>query len=87
LRGLVLDSARGREGTSDDADEVTLSRKGAKRRTHARKLRSTGTKVKPRVGRMRAARSSPEKQLRRELAEAREQQTATLEVLHLKFSR
>src|SRR4029453_19160847 len=35
------------------------------------------------VGRMRAARSDLEKQLRRELAEAREQQTATSEVLRI----
>src|SRR5215831_16881131 len=32
-------------GTSDCADEVTLSHKGAKSPTRARKLRSTGTKV------------------------------------------
>src|SRR2546429_5840711 len=33
-----------RKGTSDCADEVTLSRKGAKSRTHGRKLRSSATK-------------------------------------------
>ena len=32
------------EGTSGYADEVTLSRKGAKSRTHGRTLRSKGTK-------------------------------------------
>ena len=65
------------------APEVTLSRKSAKRRTHAHKLRSTRTKMRTRVGRMRAAHSDLEKQLRRELAEAREQQTASSEVLQI----
>jgi len=63
---------------------VTLSRKGAKSRTHSRKLRSTGTKVRTRIGRGRNAFIELEKQLEartRELAEAREQQTATSEVL------
>jgi two-component system NtrC family sensor kinase len=60
-----------------------LSHKGAKRRTHARKLRSTGTKIRTRVGRTRASRCDLEKQLRRELAEALEQQTATSEVLQV----
>ena len=35
----------GRKGTSDCADEVTLSRKGTKSQTRGRKLRSTGTKA------------------------------------------
>jgi predicted component of type VI protein secretion system len=65
------------------ADEVTLSRKEAKSRTRSRKLRSTGTKARTRVGRMRATRSDLEEQLRRELAEAREQQAATSEVLQV----
>ena len=78
-------------GTSDRAYEVTLSRKEAKSRAHARKLRSTGTKTTTRVGRLRKPRADLEQQLkkyRRELAEAREhlaealeQQTATSEVL------
>ncbi len=63
-----------RKGTSVCADEVTLSRKGAKSRTHGRKLRSTGTKVKTRVRRIPEARAALEKKLEartRELAEAR----------------
>ena len=50
---------------------------------NARKHGSTGTKAKTRVGRMRATGSDLEEQLRRELAEAREQQTATSEVLRV----
>ena len=50
---------------------------------NARKHGSTGTKAKTRVGRMRATSSDLEEQLRRELAEAREQQTATSEVLRV----
>ena len=67
------------------ANEVTLSRKGAKSRTHGRKLRSTGTKAGRRV----IGSNSPtelQKQLAartRELAEAREQQAATSEVLQV----
>jgi GAF domain-containing protein len=67
------------------ANEVTLSRKGAKSRTHGRKLRSTGTKAGRRV----IGSDSPtelQKQLAartRELAEAREQQAATSEVLQV----
>jgi chromosome segregation ATPase len=53
-----------RKGTSDGADEVTLSRKGAKSRTDARSLRSTGTKAKTRVGRTRQPRTDLEKKLR-----------------------
>ena len=48
MSGDLLEWA-GSEGTSDYADEVTLSRKGAKDRTRVRKLRSTGTKAKTRV--------------------------------------
>jgi GAF domain-containing protein len=44
---------------------------------------SSGTKARTRVGRMRASHSDLEEQLRRELAEAREQQTATSEVLRV----
>jgi GAF domain-containing protein len=63
---------------------VTLSRKGAKSGTRSRKLRSTGTKASTPVGRTRKSRADLEQQLekyRRELAEAREQQSATSEVL------
>src|SRR6266566_8302734 len=45
LIGLILSWADGR-GTSDCADEVTLSRKGANSPT---RLRSTGTKTRARV--------------------------------------
>jgi two-component system NtrC family sensor kinase len=75
-----------RNGTTDCADEVTLSRKGAKSGTRSRKLRSTGTKASTPVGRTRKSRADLEQQLekyRRELAEAREQQTATSEVLQV----
>jgi GAF domain-containing protein len=79
------------------ADEVTLSRKGAKSRTHGRKLRSAGTKARTRVGRIRGHRAELEKKLKgrareleekleartRELSEALEQQAATSEVLQV----
>src|SRR5215468_1615457 len=58
---------------------MTSSRKGAKSRTH-----STGPKARARVGQARNSRTDLEEELkacRRELAEAREQQTATSEVL------
>jgi chromosome segregation ATPase len=70
---------------------VTLSGKGAKRRTRRRNLRSTGTKA--RLGRTRRPRADLERQLeahRREIDRARErlieaekQQTATSEVLRI----
>jgi len=79
-------------GTSDGADEVTLSRKGASSlTTRGSKLRSTGTKAKARVSNRPNSLSELKKQLEartRELAEVRghlsealEQQTATSEVL------
>jgi signal transduction histidine kinase len=73
------------------ADEVTLSRKGANSPTRGRKLRSTGTEAKTRIGQVRKPPADLEQQLekyRRELYEAREhlaealeQQTATSEIL------
>jgi transcriptional regulator with GAF, ATPase, and Fis domain len=72
--------------TSDYADEVTLASKGAKSQTGGRKLRSPETKAKTHVGRVRRPGADLETQLgkyRRELAEAREQQTATSEVLRV----
>jgi GAF domain-containing protein len=75
-----------RKGTSDCADEVTLSRKGAKGQTRVGSLRSTGTKARMDVSRTRKPRADLEQQLekyRRELAQAREQQAATSEVLQV----
>src|SRR5262245_55856867 len=66
------------------AIQVTSSRKGAKSRMQGRKSRSTGTKANTPGGRIRRPRADLEQQLenyRRELAEAREQRTATSEVL------
>src|SRR5262249_16580841 len=68
------------------ATQVTSSRKGVKSQTHGRKSRSTGTKTRTRVGQVRKPRADLERQLEtggRELAEAREQQTATSEVLRV----
>jgi two-component system, NtrC family, sensor kinase len=58
---------------------VTLSRKGAKNQTHARSLRSTRTKTRTHVDRVRESNAELEKKL----AEALEQQTATSEVLRV----
>ena len=54
-----------------------MSRKGAKSRTRGRKLRSSGTKARTRVGPRHESRAELEKKL----AEALEQQAATSEVL------
>ena len=67
-------------------DEMTLSRKGAKTRTHGRKLRPTGTKAKTPARRLSQPGVDLEQQLkacRRELAQASEEQTATSEVLRI----
>src|SRR3984893_2280986 len=101
-RACVLFSRTGRSstqlsrralGASPCVGEVTLSRKGAKSRTHGGKLRLTRTKAKTRVGRTRQPRGDLEQQLkacRREIAQVREnlvealeQQTATSEVLRI----
>jgi len=66
-------------GTSDCADEVILARKRANSPTRGRKLRSTGTKARVRVGRNRKSRED----LEMKLAEALEQQTATSEILRV----
>src|SRR6516225_4877966 len=68
------------------AIQVTSSRKGAKSRRHGRKVRSTATKATTRVGQVRKPRTDLERQLdtyKRELNEARAQQTATSEVLQV----
>jgi hypothetical protein len=62
------------------AIQVASSRKSTKSRTHGRKGHSTGAEASTRVH---APRADLEKQLRRELAEAREEQTATSEVLRV----
>jgi hypothetical protein len=56
-----------------------LSRKGANSKTRGRKLRSTGTKVRPRVGSIR----SPQAELKSQLAQALAQQAATSEILRV----
>jgi len=61
------------------ADEVTLSRKGAKSRKRITGLRSKTTKARTPVDRLRAANAD----LKKKLAEALEQQTATSEVLQV----
>ena len=84
-------------GTSDCADEVTLSHKGTKDRTQGRQLRSIGTKAKTRVApsdkarvtlitKLKAHARDLEKKLETrtdDLSEALEQQTATAEVLRV----
>src|SRR5262245_47324425 len=82
-----------RKGSSDCADEVTLSLKGANSPTRGRKLRSSGTKATARVSNGPNSLVELKKQLEvrtRELAEARghlsealEQQTATYEALQV----
>jgi two-component system, NtrC family, sensor kinase len=61
------------------ADEVTLSRKGAKSRTSITGLRSKTTKARTDLERLRAANAD----LKKKLAAAVEQQTATSEVLQV----
>jgi hypothetical protein len=63
-------------GADRRADEVTLSRKGAKSRTQSRKLRSGGTNARTRVPCERVSQAELEQKLKtrtRELAEARTQ--------------
>jgi GAF domain-containing protein len=82
-----------RKGTGTCADEVTLSRKGAKSPTRGRKLRSTGTKARAHVSdepnslielkKQLDARTRELGEARRHLSEALEQQTATSEILRV----
>src|SRR5262249_32333329 len=64
---------------SDCADEVTLARKGAKIRRSITGLRSKTTEARTYVDRLRAANAD----LKKKLAEALDQQTATSEVLQV----
>jgi hypothetical protein len=73
-------------GAINRADEVTLSRKGAKSQRRITGLRSKATKARTHVDRVREPRAELEKELEartRELSEAREQQAATTEVLQV----
>src|SRR5262249_36660015 len=70
----------------EHADEVTLSRKGAKSQRRITGLRSKTTKAKAHVDRILEPRAEVEKELeerRSKLSEAREQQAATAEVLQV----
>jgi hypothetical protein len=65
---------------------VTLSRKGAKSQAQGRSARSTATSKRARAGGTRESRADLEKKLgarMRELAEAREQQATTADVLKI----
>jgi GAF domain-containing protein len=77
LLGLSILSLGDQHGAINRADEVTLSRKGAKSRKRITGLRSKTTKARTHVDRLRAANAD----LKKRLAEALEQQTATSEVL------
>src|SRR5262245_24315972 len=66
----------------EHADEVILSRKGAKSRTSITGLRSKTTKARTHADSLRAANAD----LKKKLAEALEQQTATSEVLQVIYS-
>ena len=65
-----------RKGTSDCADGVTLSRKGAKSQTGVTGLRSSGTKAKK-------THDARIVDLEKQLAEGLEQRAATSEVLQV----
>src|SRR5262249_45911212 len=79
LRRAVPPLHEGDRLGSGRADEMTLSRKGAKNRRRITGLRSKTTKARTDVDRLRAANAD----LKKKLAEALEQQTATSEVLRV----
>jgi signal transduction histidine kinase len=68
-----------RNGASDCTDEVILARKGAKSRRRVPRLRSKTTKARAHVSRTR----KPRADLKKELAEAREQQAAISDILRV----
>src|SRR5262244_3737977 len=68
-----------KRGTGDCPDEMNLARKEAKSRRRITGLRSKTTKARTHVDRLRAANAD----LKKKLAEALEQQTATSEVLQV----
>jgi hypothetical protein len=73
-----------KHGAINRADEVTLSRKGAKSRTRVGGLRSKTTKARTHVDRVREPGLEKKLEARtRELSEARAQQAATAEVLQV----
>jgi two-component system, NtrC family, sensor kinase len=79
LPGSILGSA---DEPSSCACEVTLARKGAKSRTRISGLRSKTTKAKTPVDRLRAANADVNNaDLKKRLAKALEQQTATAKIL------
>src|SRR5262249_25488220 len=81
LVGPILGWADQR-GTRDCTDEVILARKGVKSRTRITGLRSKTTKTRAHVDSLRAANAD----LKKKLAEALEQQTATSDVLRVSSS-
>jgi transcriptional regulator with GAF, ATPase, and Fis domain len=84
VRSLDPQLGATKHGAINRADEVTLSRKGAKSRTRVGGLRSKTTKARTHVDRVREPELEKKLEARtRELSEARAQQAATAEVLQV----